>query len=106
MEMQPASVSTVARVRAVMRATAFRRLWCSTALSSLGDWLGLLATTALATNLVSGYKAQNYALGGVLVVKLLPALVLGPLAGVFADRFDRRVTMVISDFVRFLLFLS
>jgi dTMP kinase len=90
----------------VLRVTAFRRLWYTTALSSLGDWLGLLATTALATNLVSGYKAQNYALGGVLVVKLLPALVLGPLAGVFADRFDRRVTMVISDFVRFLLFLS
>jgi dTMP kinase len=86
--------------------SAFRRLWYTTALSSLGDWLGLLATTALATNLVTGYKAQNYALGGVLVVKLLPALILGPLAGVFADRFDRRVTMVISDFVRFLLFLS
>ncbi len=86
--------------------TPFRRLWYSTALSSLGDWLGLLATTALATNLAHGYKAQNYALGGVLVVKLLPAIVLGPLAGAFADRFDRRLTMVISDFVRFVLFLT
>ena len=86
--------------------TPFRRLWYSTALSSLGDWLGLLATTALATSLAHGYKAQNYALGGVLVVKLLPAIVLGPLAGAFADRFDRRMTMVISDFVRFGLFLT
>jgi dTMP kinase len=90
----------------VLRITAFRRLWYSTALSSLGDWLGLLATTALATELAHGYKAQNYALGGVLVVKLLPAILLGPLAGVFADRFDRRVTMVISDLVRFVIFLS
>ena len=90
----------------MLRVTPFRRLWYSTALSSLGDWLGLLATTALATSLAHGYKAQNYALGGVLVVKLLPAIVLGPLAGVFADRFDRRNTMVISDFVRFVLFLS
>ncbi|HEY7011008.1 MAG TPA: MFS transporter, partial [Jatrophihabitantaceae bacterium] len=90
----------------MLRIRAFRRLWYSTGLSSLGDWLGLLATTALATELAHGYKAQNYALGGVLVVKLLPAILLGPLAGVFADRFDRRVTMVISDLVRFVIFLS
>ena len=90
----------------MLRVTPFRRLWYSTALSSLGDWLGLLATTALATTLAHGYQAQNYALGGVLVVKLLPAIVLGPLAGAFADRFDRRRTMIVSDFVRFVLFVS
>jgi dTMP kinase len=102
----PVALSNVAAVRGVLRVTPFRRLWYSTALSSLGDWLGLLATTALATSLAHGYKAQNYALGGVLVVKLLPAIVLGPLAGAFADRFDRRTTMVISDLVRFGLFLT
>jgi dTMP kinase len=102
----PAAVSMVAAVRGVLRVKAFRRLWYSTALSSLGDWLGLLATTAMATSLAHGYKAQNYALGGVLVVKLLPAVVLGPVAGAFADRFDRRHTMVISDLVRFVFFLS
>jgi dTMP kinase len=89
-----------------MRVRSFRRLWYTTALSSLGDWLGLLATTALAASLATGYQAQNYALGGVLVVRLLPAIVLGPLAGAFADRFDRRLTMIISDAVRFVLFLS
>ena len=102
----PPAVSTVAAIRGVLRVTPFRRLWYSTALSSLGDWLGLLATTAMAASLVQGYRAQNYALGGVLIVKLLPAIVLGPLAGAFADRFDRRRTMVISDAVRFLFFLS
>ena len=99
-------MSTVAAIRGVLRVTPYRRLWYSTALSSLGDWLGLLATTSLATSLAHGYKAQNYALSGVLVVKLLPAIVLGPLAGVFADRFDRRLTMVISDLVRFGLFVT
>ncbi len=105
-EPHESGVSVVAAVRGVLRVTAFRRLWYTTALSSLGDWLGLLATTALATSLAHGYQAQNYALGGVLVVKLLPAIVLGPLAGAFADRFDRRRTMVISDVVRFVLFVS
>jgi dTMP kinase len=98
--------SSVAAIRGVLRVTPFRRLWYATALSSLGDWLGLLATTALATSLAHGYQAQNYALGGVLVVKLMPAIVLGPLAGAFADRFDRRRTMVISDAIRFGLFLT
>jgi dTMP kinase len=96
----------VAAIRGVLQVRPFRRLWYATALSSLGDWLGLLATTALATSLAHGYRAQNYALGGVLVVKLLPAIVLGPLAGAFADRFDRRRTMVIGDAARFVLFVT
>jgi dTMP kinase len=100
------SVSSIGAIRGVLQVTPFRRLWYSTALSSLGDWLGLLATTAMATALTHTYQAQNYALGGVLVVKLLPAILLGPLAGAFADRFDRRRTMVISDAIRFGLFLT
>ncbi len=99
-------VSNGDALRGVIRVRPFRRLWYTTALSSLGDWLGLLATTAMATTLVTGYAEQNYALGGVLVVKLLPAVVLGPLAGAFADRFDRRRTMIAGDALRFALFLT
>ena len=99
-------VSGSGAIRGVLRNTAFRRLWYCTGLSSLGDWLGLLATTALATQLATGYQAQNYALGGVLVIRLLPSAILGPLAGAFADRFDRRYTMVVTDLLRFLLFLA
>jgi dTMP kinase len=99
-------VSSQRAIRGALRSTPFRRLWYATALSSLGDWLGLLATTALAASLATSYEGRNYALGGVLLVRLLPSLVLGPLAGVFADRFDRRRTMVASDILRFGLFLS
>lgn len=93
-------------VKGVLQNTPFRRLWYCTGLSSLGDWLGLLATTALATQLATGYQAQNYALGAVLVVRLLPSAILGPLAGAFADRFDRRLTMVVTDLLRCLLFVA
>lgn len=103
---QPPAVSSVAAIKGVLRVSPFRRLWYATALSSLGDWLGLLATTAMAASLAHGYKAQNYALGGVLVIRLLPAIVLGPVAGAFADRFDRRRTMVIGDAARFALFVT
>ncbi|RBY96373.1 dTMP kinase [Blastococcus sp. TF02-8] len=99
------AVGLVAKIRAVLRVRDFRKLWMSMALSSFGDWLGLLAITATATTLVDGYAA-NFALGGVLAFRLLPAIVLGPLAGAFADRFDRRKTMVVSDVLRFGLFAS
>ncbi|MCW2681869.1 MAG: dTMP kinase, partial [Frankiales bacterium] len=70
------------------------------------DWLGFLATTALATQLVDSFESKAYATGGVLVFRLLPAVLFGPLAGAFADRWDRRTTMVVCDLIRFSLFLS
>jgi dTMP kinase len=100
------AVGQVAKLRAVLRVRDFRKLWLSMSLSSFGDWLGLLAITATATSLVDGFAAANFALGGVLLFRLLPAIVLGPLAGAFADRFDRRKTMVITDIIRFALFAS
>ena len=100
------AVGLVAKLRAVLRVKDFRKLWLSMSLSSFGDWLGLLAITATATSLVDGFAAANFALGGVLLFRLLPAIVLGPLAGAFADRFDRRKTMVVTDVIRFALFAS
>jgi dTMP kinase len=99
-------VGLAAKIRAVLRIRDFRKLWASMALSSLGDWLGLLAITATATSLVDTFASKNFALGAVLLFRLLPAIVLGPLAGAFADRFDRRKTMVVADVLRFVLFAS
>jgi dTMP kinase len=93
-------------LRSVLRIRAFRRLWMVTGVASLGDWLGLLATATFASAQVSGDAAKGLAFGSVIAVRLLPALVLGPVAGVMADRFDRRLTMVICDLLRFVLFAS
>ncbi len=89
-----------------MRIRPFRRLWLVLGAASLGDWLGLLATATFAAAQVSGGAAKGFAFGGVIAVRLLPALVLGPLAGVMADRWDRRYTMVVCDLLRFVLFAS
>ena len=102
-------------VRAVLAIKPFRQLWWCLGLSSLGDWLGLLATTALAVSLSGGsaegggledYAAANLAVAGVLVLRLAPAIVFGPLAGVVADRWDRKTTMVVGDVLRGLLFIT
>ena len=93
-------------VRNVLAIKPFRRLWISLSLSSLGDWLGFLATTALASQLAGSYSHALYAVAAVLFVRLLPAIFIGPIAGVWADRFNRRTTMVVTDIIRFLLFLS
>jgi dTMP kinase len=55
---------------------------------------------------VSGSAAKGFAFGSVIAIRMVPALILGPVAGVVADRWDRRYTMVICDVLRFLLFAS
>src|SRR4051812_29330939 len=75
------AVGLGAKLRAVLRVKDFRKLWLSMSLSSFGDWLGLLAITATAASLVNGFAAKNFALGGGLLFRLLPAIVPGPPAG-------------------------
>ncbi len=101
-----ATGSTAHRVRSVLAIPAFRRLWAVTAVCAVGDWLSLLALSALATQLTSGYQAQSFALGAVVATKLLPSLLLGPLAGALADKLDRRHVMIVCDVLRAGLFLS
>lgn len=101
-----ADLSGGAELRAILRIRPFRRLWLVLSVASLGDWLGLLATATFASAQVSGNAAKGLAFGSVIAVRLLPALVLGPLAGVMADRWDRRYTMVICDLLRFVLFAT
>jgi dTMP kinase len=99
-------LSGVAELRALMRIRPFRRLWLVLSFSSLGDWLGLLATSTFAAQQFTNPAAKGVAFGSVIAVRLLPALVLGPVAGVIADRWNRRYTMVVSDLIRFVMFAS
>ncbi len=114
MDSGPAAVATTTPdvvtgfggLKSVLSIRAFRRLWAVLGLSSLGDWLGLLATSTFAADQVSGSAAKGAAFGGVIAIRMLPALILGPMAGVIADRWDRRYTMVVCDLIRFVLFAS
>jgi dTMP kinase len=88
----------------VLSIKPFRRLWIALSLSSLGDWLSLLALSILANNLAKGNGAV--AVSGVWLTSLLPAIIFGPLAGAVADKFDRRINMIIGDVLRAALYIS
>ena len=77
--------------------TAFFRLWLTQVVSATGDWLGFLAIAALATRISDRPEA---AVGLVMSARIVPGFFLGPAAGVFADRFDRKRLMVACDIGR------
>ena len=65
-------------------------------MSQIGDWLYNLALVVLV------YDRTHSALwaGVTTAARVVPIVVLGPLGGVLADRFDRRRIMIISDLAR------
>src|ERR1700730_3609054 len=74
------------------------RLWCAQVVSGLGDWIGLIAVTAIAAR-VGGGDAGT-AVGLVLSARVVPGLFLGSMMGVIADRLDRKRAMVCCDIGR------
>ena len=78
--------------------TSFFRLWLAQVVSSLGDWMGFVAITAIAARI--GGSSPEAAISLVLSARLLPGFFLAPLAGVLVDRWDRKRVMVICDIGR------
>ena len=74
----------------------FRRLWIADMASLLGDWLNTIALYTLIRQLTG----SPVALGLVFIIKTLPFALASPLAGLLADRFDRKRLMILSDLAR------
>lgn len=102
----PSTGSLLARARELLALRAFRRLWLITGLCSTGDWLALAGLAALASTLATSAAGLNFAFSGVLFANLLPGLLFAPIAGLLADRFDRRTVMTVADLARCALLLS
>jgi dTMP kinase len=77
----------------------FAKLLVAQIVSSFGDWVGFVAVTALVAS-----KGGGYAVAGVMVARMLPAIFLGPLAGALVDRFDRKTLMIGADVARGVLY--
>lgn len=77
---------------------AFFRLWLAGAISSLGDWIGLVAVISVAARV--GRSSPEAAVGVVLAARVVPGLFLGSVGGVLVDRLDRKRVMVACDLGR------
>jgi len=78
--------------------TQFSKLLLAQTVSSFGDWVGFVAVTALVIN--RGGEVGAYAVAGVMVARMLPAILFGPLAGAIVDRFNRKTLMMTADISR------
>ena len=80
-----------------LRNRNFRYLTAGEIVSDLGDWLDFLAIIAL---IVYRWGLGPTALAAFSVATVLPRVVLAPVAGVLADRLDRRTVMIAADLAR------
>jgi MFS family permease len=80
----------------------FRALWLAQVISLTGDWFNTIASVII----VNRYSASGLALGGLFIARALPPFLLGAVAGVVADRFDRRKVLVLSDLLRAMIVLG
>lgn len=86
----------------VLRIRDYRTLLAGQLLSNIGDWLLLVA----APYFVFELTGSTLATGLTLTAESVPAVLLGPVAGVFADRWDRRRTMIAAHILRAAAVLS
>jgi MFS family permease len=83
--------------RDVLRIDVMRRVWYAQIVSLFGDFLALFAVIAVVSFTMHGTPNQ---ITGVQIFYMLPMVFVGPVAGVFVDRWPLKPTLVASDLIR------
>ncbi len=79
----------------------FVALWLGQTVSFIGDYFYWLAVPIMVERLTGSAMMVGLST----IANALPLLLLGPVAGVFVDRWDRKRTMIVADLLRGLLVL-
>ena len=74
----------------------FRLLWLGQIVSLLGDWFNLIASASLIASLTE----SGFAIGSLFVVRMLAPFIVSPIAGVVADRYNRKHILIATDLTR------
>ncbi|MHB8646943.1 MAG: MFS transporter, partial [Thermomicrobiales bacterium] len=83
-------------IRRMLRRPGLRNIWLAQVVSQLGDGM---FTTAIALAVLHRTNSGT-ALSLTVIAQFLPFLFLGIVAGALVDRWERRLTMVVSDMLR------
>ena len=94
--------NTVGYFRLLQQNPSFRNLWYGQVVSELGDWLNSIAIYALILKL----SDSGMAMAGAMMAKLLPIVLVSPIAGVVVDRVSRKTVMIVSDLLRCVVVLG
>ncbi|MCI5145409.1 MAG: MFS transporter, partial [Candidatus Electrothrix sp. AR3] len=89
-------------VRLLRSNTNYRRYWLSGCISQIGDWFNYIAIFVLLSNLTGSGQAVSW----FLIAKYLPPTLLGPFAGVVADRYSRKTILLACDLLRAVVVLA
>jgi len=81
----------------VLKNRNFFLLWLGQIISQLGDRLDQMALIAL---VYSRQEGSAMGIAKILSFTIIPVFIIGPMAGVYVDRWDKRRTMFICDFLR------
>lgn len=87
---------------AVLRQRNYGLLWVGQLISVFGDWILLIALPFYIFNLTGSALAT----GAMFMAANLPRVLLGSVAGVFVDRWNRKRTMIAADLLRAALILT
>ncbi len=81
----------------LLRIRSFLLLWTGQAVSFVGDQFHFIAIMGL---LLYSYKVSALEVGTLMISLSAPSLLIGPLAGVYVDRWSRKWVMIVSDIIR------
>src|SRR3954468_8050362 len=81
----------------VLRIPVMRRVWYAQLVSLFGDFLALFAVIAVVSFAMHGSPRE---IVGVQIAYMLPIVFVGPIAGVFVDRWPLKPTLIASDLAR------
>lgn len=90
-------------IREVLKLKPVRRLWTAQVISVFGDFLAIFAVLSYVSFNLHASAAQVTLIS---VSFMIPFAIIGPIAGVFVDRWNVKRTMIASDLIRAVLALS
>lgn len=85
---------------------SFRFLWFAQITSFMGDWFNYVALLDLVNSPSSASGETGFYTSLVLICHFLPVFLVGFIAGIYVDRYNRKWILILSDLIRAIIVLA